>query len=56
MRHHDITPTHNRFRLPTSHPFLATLSINPAEWYHLQRLDAANPDTDIIGHDAPQDG
>ncbi len=33
-----------------------TLSINPADWFHLQRLDADNPDTHIIGHDAPQDG
>lgn len=55
MRHHDITQP-NRFRLPTSHPVLATLSINPEDWFHLQRLDAANPGTDIIGHDAPQGG
>jgi hypothetical protein len=57
MKYHDVTPTANgRFRLPASHPVLATLTIDPAQWYDLQRLNADNEDTHIVGHDDSGDG
>jgi hypothetical protein len=37
--------------LPTSHPNLAAITIDPADWYDFQRLDADNPATHIVGHD-----
>lgn len=55
MRYHEIQPS-KRFRLPDSHPVLAEIEIDPAEWYDFQRLDADNPDTRIVGHDAIPDG
>jgi hypothetical protein len=48
MHHYDVAG--RRFRLPDSHPTLVTITIDPAHWYDLQRLDADNPDTIIIGH------
>ena len=57
MRYHDITSaTGNRFRLPASHPILASISIDPVRLYDLERLNADNPDTQIVGHDNPNDG
>ena len=37
-------------------PILAELTIDPAQWYDLQRLNADNEDTHIVGHDDPGDG
>jgi hypothetical protein len=55
MRYRDVAQG-NRFRLPASHPILTKLVIDPADWCHLQRLDAENPGTQIIGHDDSHDG
>jgi hypothetical protein len=49
MKYREITP--DRFRLPASHPILATLTINPADWFKFQRLNADSPVTHIVGHD-----
>lgn len=43
-------------RLPASHPFLLALSIDPADWFDFERLDADNPATRIVARDAPQNG
>lgn len=52
MRYRDSTPAvGDRFRLPPSHPILAEIVIDPADWYDFQRLDADNPATRILGHD-----
>ena len=57
MRYHDIASAMgNRFRLPASHPILAEISIDPVRLYDLERLNADNPDTQIVGHDNPNDG
>jgi hypothetical protein len=54
MRYHDITSAMgNRFRLPASHPILAEISIDTGRLYDLERLNADNPDTRIVGHDNP---
>jgi hypothetical protein len=50
MRYRDIT------RLPASHPILAEITIDPADWFRLEQLDAGNPGTQIIGHDGSQSG
>ena len=55
MKYRDVTPLES---LPAAGvpSVLAELTIDPAEWYHLQRLNADNEDTHIVGHDDPQDG
>ena len=56
MRYRDITAdVSNRFRLSSSHPVLATITIDPADWYDFQRLNADNPATSILGRDTPSD-
>jgi hypothetical protein len=55
MRYRDITQT-SRFRLPATHPILAQIVIDPVNWYDLQRLNADNEDTHIVGHDDQEDG
>jgi hypothetical protein len=55
MRYRDITQT-NRFRLPAPHPILAEIVIDQENWYDLQRLNADNKDTHIVGHDPPRCG
>jgi hypothetical protein len=50
MRYDEIQPTPARFRLPTSHPVLAQVEIDPADWYDFQRLDADNPATHVLDH------
>lgn len=57
MRYRDVTPTaNNRFRLPASHPILAKIVLDPVNWYDIQRLNADNPATQIVGHDEPHNG
>lgn len=57
MRYRDIQPTaSHRFRLPTSHPILAEIDIDPADWCNFQRLNEDNPATHIVGHDTPTGG
>ena len=52
MRYREITAdVGNRFRLPTTHPILAAITIDPVDWYDFQRLDGDNPATHIVGHD-----
>jgi hypothetical protein len=52
MRYREITAdVGDRFQLPPSHPLLATIDIDPADWYDFQRLGAGNPATHIVGHD-----
>ena len=45
----EITP--NRFQLPPSHPVLAQVDIEPADWFQFERLDVDSPVTHIVGHD-----
>jgi hypothetical protein len=53
--HDDTEPTTRKWhRLPPSHQILAQIMIDPADWHQLQQLDAANPATQIVGHDDPQ--
>jgi hypothetical protein len=49
MKYREITS--NRFRLPSSHPVLALVDVEPADWHDFQRLDADSPVTHIVGHD-----
>jgi len=52
MRYRDISAeVPCRFRLPATHPILAEISIDPADWFDFERLDADNPATRILGHD-----
>jgi hypothetical protein len=52
MRYRDITAdVDDRFRLPASHPILAEVDIEPADWFQFERLDGDNPATRIVGHD-----
>jgi hypothetical protein len=39
-----------------THPILAEVIIDPADWCRLQKLDADNAATTIVGYDAPQNG
>jgi hypothetical protein len=54
--HDIIAGVSNRFRLPPSHPILAAIVTDPANWFHFERLDDDNPATLILGHDTPSDG
>ena len=57
MKYRDIQPTvSHRFRLPASHPVLAQIEIEPADWHRFEQLSEDNPDTEIVGHDAVSDG
>jgi hypothetical protein len=57
MKYSDIASiASNRFRLPASHPILATISIDPVDWFRFQQLDDDNPATRIIAYDDPANG
>jgi hypothetical protein len=57
MRYRDITAdVSNRFQLPSSHPYLAKIVIDPVNWHDLQRLDADDLTIRILSHDTPCDG
>jgi hypothetical protein len=57
MRYRDIACTSgDRFRLPPSHPILSEITLDPADWYDFQRLNADNPATIVVGHDEPLGG
>ena len=57
MRYADIADAGaKRFRLPSSHPILAEITIDPVHWHDLQRLDADDLTIHIVGHDEPQNG
>jgi hypothetical protein len=57
MRYRDITPRgSDRFRLPASHPILAEITLNPADWSRFQQLYSDDPATRILGHDDQKDG
>jgi len=57
MRYRDvINRGSDRFRLPSSHPILAEITIDPADWYRLQQLCTEDPTTRILGRDDPEDG
>ena len=45
-----------RFRMPKSHPVLCELTIDVMKWYRFQQLNDNTPDTNIVGHDDPEDG
>lgn len=53
MKYRDITTTGERFRLPASHPVLATLTIEPADWFKFEQMADDNPAVRILGHDTP---
>jgi hypothetical protein len=44
MRYHEITP-------PTTHPYIATLTIDPVEFGRLQRLTDDHPEVQLIDFD-----
>lgn len=54
MKYREITL--DSFRLPPSHPILAEIVIDPADWFQFERLNDDNPATRILGHDAPRGG
>jgi hypothetical protein len=57
MKYHDITAdVSNRFQVPPSHPYLAEIVIDPADWFRFEQLDGGNPATRILGCDEPRDG
>jgi hypothetical protein len=57
MRYRDITLSGgDRFRLPSSHPILAKITIDPANWPRFRELYSGNPATRILGHDDPESG
>jgi hypothetical protein len=56
MRYRDIQPTASRFRLPASHPVLAQLDIEPADWHRFEQLSEDNHDTEIVGRDVVPGG
>jgi hypothetical protein len=57
MRYRDIiADVGDRFQLPSSHPYLAEIVIDPVNWHDLQRLDANDLTIHIVCHDAPRDG
>jgi hypothetical protein len=57
MRYRDITPRgSDRFRLPASHPILAKITLDPADWYRFQQLYIDNPAIRILGHNDQEDG
>jgi hypothetical protein len=45
----------NRFQLPDSHPILATVSIDPADWHRFTQLVDEDPATRLLGRDDPHD-
>ena len=57
MRYADIADVGTkRFRLPSSHPVLAEIAIDPVHWHDLQRLDVDDLTIHIVGHDEPLNG
>ena len=57
MKYRDITAdVSNRFQLPSSHPYLAELVIDPVNWGDLQRLDTDDLTIRIVGYDSPCHG
>jgi len=54
MRYRDLA--RDGFRLPSSHPVLAQLDIEPADWFKFERMIDENPATRLLGHDEPLDG
>jgi hypothetical protein len=55
MRYANITQV-DRFQLPASHPHLAMITIDPADWHRFQQLGEDNPAVLILGHNDPADG
>jgi hypothetical protein len=53
MRYREVSA--GRFRLPPSHPVLATLTIDPVDWQKLERMTEDNPVVRLLGHDEPHD-
>jgi hypothetical protein len=45
-----------RLQLPKSHPVLAKLSIDAAEFHRFEQLNENHPETKIIRHDDPKSG
>jgi hypothetical protein len=54
----DIEPTmtDQHYGLRLAFPFLATITVKPADWFHFQNVAANNLNTCIVGHDARKDG
>jgi hypothetical protein len=46
----DAEPDH-RFKLPRSHPHLATVTLDPINWHRFQQLAEDNPGTRVMGHE-----
>jgi hypothetical protein len=55
MSYANITQV-DRFRLPTSHPYLAEIAIDPMDWFRFEQMVGDTPATRIVGHDDPCDG
>ncbi len=56
MRYRDVTTAADRFRLPASHPILARITIDAADWHLFNRLVGDTPITKIVGQDDAHDG
>jgi len=55
MRYANITQV-DRFQLPASHPYLAEVVLDPADWCRFQSLFADEPAVRLLGYDDPADG
>lgn len=57
MRLREINTTSGkRLSLPSSHPILLELDIDPVDWQRFNRLMEDDPGTRIMGYDEPANG
>lgn len=54
MQNHSTISHH--LTMPASHPVLAQITINVIDFHNFCRMSEQAFDTNIIGHDDPQDG
>jgi hypothetical protein len=57
MRLREIkTTSSKRLSLPSSHPILLELDIDPVDWQRFNRLIEDDPGTRVMGYDEPTGG
>ncbi len=56
MQNQTDSTVSDQIRMPTSHPVLATITISVIEFHNFCRMAERTSDTNIIGHDEPEDG
>ncbi len=56
MKYIEVEAHGKTFRLPTSHPHLLELRIDPVDWYRFSQLSDDNPAVRILHHDDPDGG